>query len=283
MPEGKKSSQQFQQLEELIAKVEGIQDPIARASARELIQALMDLHGAGLQRVMEIVWDSGDHGKGVIDALGRDDIVSPLLLLYGLHPLDLTARVETALEKVRPYLRSHGGNVQLLEVTREGHVRLQLQGSCHGCPSSSLTMKLAIEEAIYDAAPDLSELSVEGMVEPPAKLFNVKPPSAGNWEDLPGVEALTQGTVRTVDVKGQPVLVCSIDGTYYAYSSECPACRMPLRDARLDLTTLVCSSCGQQFDAMRAGRSLDQPLLHLQPYPLLVEQGRPKIALPQAT
>ena len=285
MPGEKKSSQRFEQLEELIARVESIRDSNARASAEELIQALMDLHGAGFQRVLEVIWDSGEQGKSVIQQLGRDDLVSPLLLLYGIHPFDMTTRIETALDKVRPYLRSHGGDVQLIEVTAEGNVRLKLQGSCHGCPSSSLTMKLAVEEAIYDSAPDILELTVEGIVEPAKKLLEVRPPAsvAGtNWEELPGFEAMATGAMRTVDVKGQPVLVCSIDGTYYAYSSKCPACDMSLSDARLDLTTLVCSSCDQHFDAMRAGRSLDQPALHLQPFPLLVEQGRPKIALPSS-
>ena len=70
-----------------------------------------------------------------------------LLLLHGLHPLDLEARVRQALDKVRPYLRSHGGNVELLGVD-EGVVRLRLEGSCHGCPSSAATMRQTIEEAI---------------------------------------------------------------------------------------------------------------------------------------
>ena len=92
--------------------------------------------------------------------------MSSLLLLYGLHPLDLEARVQQALEKVRPLLRSHGGNVELLGIA-DGVVRLRMLGSCHGCPSSAMTLKNAIEEAIYAAAPDATAIEVEGVAEPP--------------------------------------------------------------------------------------------------------------------
>ena len=93
--------------------------------------------------------------------------MASLLLLHGLHPLDLEARVRQALEQVRPYLRTHGGDVELLGVD-DGVVRLRMQGSCHGCPSSAVTLKHTIEEAIYDAAPDVAAIEVEGVVEPPA-------------------------------------------------------------------------------------------------------------------
>ena len=88
--------------------------------------------------------------------------MSSLLLLYGLHPVDLETRVHQALDKVRPLLKSHGGNVDLLGIA-DGVVRLQLQGSCHGCPSSAQTLHNAIEAAIDEFAPDVVELKVEGV------------------------------------------------------------------------------------------------------------------------
>jgi Fe-S cluster biogenesis protein NfuA len=91
--------------------------------------------------------------------------VAHLLLLHDLHPISLETRVAGALDGVRPYLRSHGGNVQLLGVDA-GVVRLRLEGSCNGCPSSAVTLKLAIEEALQKAAPDLLGIEAEGAVEP---------------------------------------------------------------------------------------------------------------------
>src|SRR5262249_27957987 len=127
----------------------------ARARTREIVQALLDLHGAGLERILEHVASAGDPGLGVIDALGRDDVVGGLLLLYGLHPVDLETRVRQGLDAVRPYLRSHGGSVELLGVT-EGVVRLRLLGGCDSCPSSARTLEAAIEDAIYVRAPDVT-------------------------------------------------------------------------------------------------------------------------------
>lgn len=151
------SPQQIQRIEELIHRIEKVSDPDARAAAVELVQSLMELHGTGIGRMMEIVAESGESGLDVIDDFGRDELVGGLLLLYGLHPIPLETRVRQALDKVRPYLQSHGGNVDLVGVD-EGVVRLRMQGSCSGCPSSAMTLKSSIEEAIYEAAPDVAEI-----------------------------------------------------------------------------------------------------------------------------
>jgi Fe-S cluster biogenesis protein NfuA len=149
-------------IESLVRKIENLPDPDARASALALVQALMEFHGEALDKLMEIVADSGESGYATFDNFAKDDLVSSLLLLYGLHPLSLEARVVQALEKVRPYLDSHGGDVELLGIT-DGIVHLRMQGSCKTCPSSSMTLKLAIEEAIYAAAPDVVSIEAEGI------------------------------------------------------------------------------------------------------------------------
>jgi Fe-S cluster biogenesis protein NfuA len=158
-------------IENLIQGVDGITDERVRAQARELVAALLEMQGAGLERVMEIIYGSGPTGQSTIDELGRDELVSSLLLVHGLHPLDLESRVRNALDKVGPRLAQHGGSVELLGVTREGAVKLRLAGNCHGCPSSILTLKFSIEEALYAAAPDVTSLEVEGAA--PAEAQNV--------------------------------------------------------------------------------------------------------------
>ena len=154
----------MEQIEGLIQKIEHLPDAEARANAIALVQALMEFHGAGLERMMEVIADSGEGGYAVFDSFARDDLVGSLLLLYGLHPLPIETRVRQALDKVRPYLDSHGGNVELLAIS-DGIVRLRMQGSCKSCPSSSLTLKLAIEDAIYAAAPDVVSIEAEGVTE----------------------------------------------------------------------------------------------------------------------
>lgn len=161
----------MQQVEELVRKIESLSDPQARAAAVELMQALLDFHGAGLDRLMELVADEGEVGYRIFDRFAGDELVANLLLLYGLHPVPVETRVVQALDGVRPYLDSHGGSVELLGV-EGGVVRLRLQGSCQTCPSSSATLKLAIEEAIYKAAPDVASVEAEGVAEPPTAPSN---------------------------------------------------------------------------------------------------------------
>jgi Fe-S cluster biogenesis protein NfuA len=161
-PQNRQTQERLTRIEGLIQSVESIGDEKVRSQAHELVEALLEMQGAGLERLMEIIYESGPTGQAMIDELGRDELVSSLLLVHGLHPLDLESRVRNALEKVGPRLAQHGGSVDLLGVTREGAVKLRLAGTCHGCPSSILTLKFSIEEAIYAAAPDVTSLEVEG-------------------------------------------------------------------------------------------------------------------------
>ncbi len=164
MAEQKEFHQRMQRVEALIGDIEATADPDTRAKAVELVQSLMEFHGAGLERMMEVVAETGAGGERLFNDFARDPLVGSLLLLYGLHPVEFETRVAAALEKVRPLLASHGGGVELLGIT-DGVVRLRMQGSCQGCPSSAMTLKTAIEEAVYEAAPDVAAIEVEGVVE----------------------------------------------------------------------------------------------------------------------
>ncbi len=158
------SREQIARVEGLLEALESLPDPAARETTTEIVQALLDLYGEGLGRIVEVVAarDDGTMAK----QLGKDELVSHLLLLHGLHPVPVEERVRGALESVVPYLESHGGNVELLGV-EDGVVNLRLEGSCSGCPSSAMTLKLAIEDAIFKAAPDVEEVRADGAVAPP--------------------------------------------------------------------------------------------------------------------
>ncbi len=69
--------------------------------------------------------------------------------------VDLTKRVEEALELIRPYLQADRGDVTLIEITDDKIVRLELQGACKSCSMSMMTLKAGIEEAIKRAVPEI--------------------------------------------------------------------------------------------------------------------------------
>jgi Fe-S cluster biogenesis protein NfuA len=156
--------EKVQQLGKLVAQFDQLPDSAAKVAGRELVQLLMDVHGRGLERVMEIIFTSGDHlAPGIIDRLGRDPIVGNLLLLYSLHPDGLEARVRTAVERLRPRLRKLACSIELESIS-EGSVQVRLT-SGHSCGSSTRDLQSIVEEAIYEAAPDLASLKIQGLEE----------------------------------------------------------------------------------------------------------------------
>jgi Fe-S cluster biogenesis protein NfuA len=151
----------LERLDALLQEAEQSADASAQAQIRQIVQAVIELHKAGFERILGHLDAAGEAGARVREACVQDQIISGLLLLHGLHPLELEARVLLALEQVRPYLRSHGGNVELIDLA-DGVVTLHLEGSCRGCPSSAITMKQTVEEAILAHAPDALGVVVEG-------------------------------------------------------------------------------------------------------------------------
>jgi Fe-S cluster biogenesis protein NfuA/nitrite reductase/ring-hydroxylating ferredoxin subunit len=282
-------------IETLLEEIESFEDPKARAKTAEMVQTLLELYGEGLGRIVESVGRLG--GEDLKDELLGDELITHLLLLHGLHPVDVKTRVLGALDEVRPYLESHGGNVQFLGISG-GVARVRLEGSCDGCPSSTMTLKLAIEEAVQKAAPELEGVEAEGVAEPPPKptMAFVAAPTmrkkkkkqpdengASSWKtigelDLPG------GRMLAKEVSGEPVLFLRLASNLFAYRDVCPGCGTSLVQGELRVADLTCSGCGRRYDARRAGRALDDTSqLHLEPVPLLVgEDGTVKVAPPSA-
>lgn len=154
--------ERIEHAESLIRNLERDCDPATRARLQEIVQTLLDFHGTGLARIVDHLRESGTAGEAVLDRLAQDELVASLLLLYDLHPLGIEARVRQALERVRPYLKSHGGSVDLLGI-HDGVVQLRLEGSCHGCGSSAATVKQLLEEAVLAAAPEITRVEAEGV------------------------------------------------------------------------------------------------------------------------
>ena len=143
----------IERVEALLDDVERFPEP-QREIATELVSTLLEMYGEGLARIV-----------ASCDVPVEDELVAHLLFLHGLHPVPVQERVTRALDEVRPYLVAHGGGVELLGV-EEGVVRLRLDGACNGCPSSAVTLRSAVEEAIMRAAPDVERIDAEGAVEP---------------------------------------------------------------------------------------------------------------------
>ena len=280
-------------IEELLA---GLQAGRHKDTAEELVGLLVEMYGEGLRRIVAAL---GDRDPGLVELLAEDELVESLLLLHDLHPVDADTRIQRALDTVRPYLGSHAGGVEFLGVDADGVARLRLEGNCDGCPSSTETVRMAIEGAIADAAPEIAGIDVAGVAEPPAApllqvgmgpppgwvaaepLPEPAAPAAGaGWAPLPELGPPTGRPVR-VDLGALAVVVCSIRGTLYAYRDGCPTCGAALSDGTLNGNVLGCPSCGAQFNARLAGRGLDGTEHHLDPLPLLSDSAGVRVAVPR--
>jgi Fe-S cluster biogenesis protein NfuA/nitrite reductase/ring-hydroxylating ferredoxin subunit len=275
-------------IEELLGGLRAGVPAGAAPAAEELVGLLVGLYGDGLSHIVAALQAQGEPGAAMLHRLSEDPLVESLLLLHDLHPLDIDARVQRALDRVRPYLGSHAGGVEYLGA-EDGVARLRLEGSCHGCPSSTVTVRLAITGAVQDAAPEVTEVVVEGMTEPPApQLLQIghrpaEPQERGRdtgWVTLPGLGPASSRPV-TVAAGDVTVLVCSVRGTLYAYRDICPACGGSLGDGTLDREKLACSGCLARYDVQLAGRGVDDPELHLDPLPLLADGAGVHVAIPE--
>jgi Fe-S cluster biogenesis protein NfuA/nitrite reductase/ring-hydroxylating ferredoxin subunit len=265
----------------------------ARERAEQLVREVTDLYGVGMERMLLVAVAANPE---LAEAFTRDKLVASLLLVHGLHPHSVQRRVSDALDSVRPYLGSHGGDVHLTEVTDDGVVRLQFSGSCKSCPSSSVTLELAVEDAVRAAAPEIESIEVvaaeakSGAVIPADSLLSrlhangrAKPV----WYAVPDVADLNPGEVGGFRVNGTVVLACRVGDELFAYRDHCGNCGESLAGAALHRTptrgtVLRCPRCHAHFDVVHAGQCVDgndHSAAHLDPIPLLEREGVLSIAL----
>jgi Fe-S cluster biogenesis protein NfuA len=298
-----------ERIEQLLGSLTGHTDPEVGERAEELAGLLMDMYGAAMARIVELLPEAA--GAGTLRAVASDELVGGLLVLHDLHPDDTATRAATALDSVRPYLGSHAGDVELLGVspgTDPGSgadgpvVRLALRGNCDGCPSSTVTVRTAIESAIAQWCPEVVAVQVDGMTEParagtrargelPLLQIQPRPPSDLSAPSTPvgwvtlDPPPLRPGQCAVLDVAGHPVLLArpadrSASEEPLAYIDACAACGSSLRGARLDGVRLSCPGCAAGFDLRRAGRTLDDGP-PLEPLPLVRRAGGWRLALPR--
>ncbi|MDH6247804.1 Fe-S cluster biogenesis protein NfuA/nitrite reductase/ring-hydroxylating ferredoxin subunit [Mycobacterium sp. OTB74] len=273
--------------------------PVARERAELLAGEITELYGAALQRIIRL---SAAAAPGFAEQLAADDLIASLLLVHGLHPHDARRRIEDALDRVRPYLGSHGGDVAVLSVADgpDGTaVRLQFSGSCKSCPSSAVTLELTVEDAIRAAAPEVSTIEVvaaepaAGVIPAAALLSRVhrNGHTSAAWQPVPELAELKHGEVGGFRLADTTVLACRLGDNWFVYRDRCGRCGDSLAGAALHRRVgsadpvLRCPSCHAHFDVVHAGACVDDNAMaaeHLEPVPVLVRDGVLSIAMEAA-
>lgn len=155
---------QAARIETLIQEVAAFPEPRTRAKMEELLQALLEMYGVGLTRMIEMAAQTEQAGQTLLKLFAEDELISSLLLLHGLHPIGLEERVQGTVEKVQSSVKARGGMLELIRVEK-GAAFLRLAGNCQGCGASLQALKQTVEDAIYSAVPDLDELHIEESTE----------------------------------------------------------------------------------------------------------------------
>jgi Fe-S cluster biogenesis protein NfuA/nitrite reductase/ring-hydroxylating ferredoxin subunit len=266
-------------IQELVAQIDALPNSPARVLFQECLESVLAFYGHGLERILQLVANAGPDGQKIYHDLIHDNVVRGLLIIHDLHPVDIETRLRDALDKVRPYLRSHGGNVELISLTNDV-ARLRLQGTCKSCASSTVTLELAIRHAIEEACPDLIGFEVEGAPAQSAGATVAPHPQRAtpNWIVIDHALQLDDEAGMSVRVGDLRLVICKVNGDLYAYRNNCPTCNMPLNTRMLDSGLLQCG-LGHQYDVRQAGRCPDNPNVHLDPFPLLILDDVVKVAV----
>ena len=208
-------------------------------------------------------------------------IAASVLAMYDLVPLDEYTQVEEALDEVRPYIESHGGGLDLLEVDG-GIVHVRLSGSCQGCAASAMTLRRGVEEKLRERIAWFEEIVAHDPEPEPAvagglPMIQVDPrartPAAGGGEllqiahlkrpvfvDVGRLEELADGAMTVADVDDNAILIINLGGEPYAFRNVCPVDgRNPLDGGRLTGTVLVCPWHNCAYDARSGKRVDDEP------------------------
>lgn len=211
-------------------------------------------------------------------------IVQSVLAMYDLADIDDRTLVEEALDEVRPYIHSHGGELELLGV-EDGVVRLRMSGACHGCAASAMTLRRGIEAALRERYPAFKEVIAEEADEPATpspqlvQIEGVEEVRRPVFVEAGAAEEVVAGETKAVEVEGVPVLLVNVSGEVYAFRNSCPVDGMSLEDGRLTGTVLVCPWHNCAYDARSGKRVDDTSEPGLAPVPIAVRDGRVEVAV----
>ena len=274
----------LQRLEEI---VEGWDDS-QRSVLLALRKTLETLHREALRHIIAEVKQEPAAMPRLRAALA-DPLVYAVLRHFGLVRASLQERVEQALERVRPMLAAHGGDVELLAVEPPDTVKLRLLGACDGCPASGLTLTAGVEKAIREACPEITRVEcVSGLAEADdaqdGGVRFVSPfalQTQGEWLPACRLNEIPDGGMRVLEVGGHS-LILSRNGTAVScFSNACAHLAMPMDGGLVEDGILTCPHHGFRYD-LRTGECLTVPEVQLQAHAVRVVGDQVEV-LPDAS
>ncbi|NTU79450.1 MAG: Rieske 2Fe-2S domain-containing protein [Chloroflexales bacterium] len=271
-----------EQVDRLTDELLGLEDAAARALGIQLKEAVEAIHREALVRIVRRLKQE-ESTLAALRELAQDPAVRAILMLHEILRPPPGARVQMALDEVRPYIHSHGGEVELVEL-QGGTVRLRLAGACQGCPGSQATLRNGVEQALRRHLPELER--IELVEDAPASGALISPATIGvagsppppydpadGWRLALPLAQLAPGVLRRVVVEGGDLILAMVDGRPVCYHNTCAHMAMPLHDGDLSGGVLTCPWHGFAY-LIASGECLTAPEVQLEPCPVRVRAGQ---------
>lgn len=250
-------------------------DEAGQAKALALKSAIEAFHKMGLTKIVQRL-KADSRGKELLFELVDEPSVYALFAMHGLVRADVPTRVSRVIDMVRPYMQSHGGDVELVNVNGET-AWVKLHGACNGCSMSAVTLRNGVEEALREHVPEIKHIEVmpndPGPTIIPLEAIGVAPKEAG-WIKGPKVEDISESRPYRLDTAETSLIIIRLGQQLSAYRNQCAHQALPLDGGMLDTEagTLTCPWHGFNYDA-RTGECFTAPQAQLEAFPLRVQEG----------
>lgn len=261
-------------------------DDAQRQTVHELREAIEQLHKEAFSRLIFNL-KTDPLTRSALRQAVSDEVVYAVLRHLRLIKPSLNERVESALRGVRPFLQSHGGNVELVRLQPPDTVEIRLLGTCDGCPSANLTFVEGVEKAIKEQCPEIVTIKkVAGVTMQPKSngvaLHVVSPFVKGEdqgWAFALHLEEIPEAGVVVKEVNGHSILFSRQGQQVTCFENACAHMGMSLEMGEIVNGIITCPYHGFQY-SLTTGECLTAPEVQLLPHPNRIKGTKVEVRIP---
>lgn len=238
-------------------------------------RAMENLHGEALQRLASALLND-PAAASIVEEAARDEVVYTVLRQHDILKPDIESRVHKALQKVRPHLATHGGDIEIVAIEPPRLV-LRLLGACDGCPARLFTLRSVLASALRRDCPEMTEFAeaqTSEAMQAPIRLEDEGWRPAGLLSELP------EGGARDLTIDRESLLLVRRGNDLRCFAAYCPhrGIGVDSRDIEAD-GLLTCYRHGYRFD-LDTGECLSAPGYALEGHEVKIAEGRVMVKLP---
>ena len=277
------------ELEELVQEINRFEaivtqwDESQRCVVAGLKRAIETLHKAALTRLIQnLKQESMSALRHAVD----DEIVYAVLLYHELVKApqpSLQERIETALAEIRPHLKSHNGDVELVGIKPPDKVEVRLIGNCSHCPTSTLTLSHTVEQSIKNHCPEISQVIAVSYAPTKGGGNFSSDTDKSVWMKVTTIDKIPESGILTGEIGKNSLILYRQAGNITCYLNSCPHLGHALDKGKLNQLNhgiITCPSHGFQYK-LDTGECLTTPSISLHSYPVDIKGEKVFVKIPK--